>query len=128
MMVKIKAKRVHKTDGLEYLVQWGGRDKHKRPYKDSWEPASGLSRSQWAIDEFEDRRPLAKKQKISHPSLSVNSSMSFEASRNARYAELVAANPTATAAQLWRFNDQALKEVTASSEVAGSVRVTRSKK
>ena len=43
VMVKIKAKlRVHKTHGLEYLVQWGGRDKHKRPYKDSWEPASGL--------------------------------------------------------------------------------------
>ena len=111
-------------------MQWGGRDKHKTPYKDSWEPASGVSRSQWAIDEFEDRQPLAKKQKISHPSLSVNSSMSFEASRNARYAELVAANPNATDAQLWRFNEQALKEATASSEVAGSVRtrVTRRKK
>ncbi len=50
----IKNKRQKRgAGGLEYLVHWSGVDKCGKPYRDSWEPVSGLAGCQWAIDQFE---------------------------------------------------------------------------
>jgi hypothetical protein len=126
----IKNKRQKKgADGLEYLVQWSGVDKHKKPYRDSWEPISGLTGSQWAIDQFEEGQPLVAVHRAgTKPSLTVNSSVSLEAARNSKYEELVAAKPNATPAELWRMNDQALTYATSLGSEGRSGRPKRSRK